>query len=100
MNSEQMSPNAPIHPGGDGQPTPPATTEPPTGAIGCSDGPGEAVLSVNLYFKLLDDGIAWADEASATANVWYVSTTKRDILRIAERRWPRRSFRMISAIQL
>ena len=32
----EISPNVTIHPIGDGQAIPPATTEPPTGAIGCS----------------------------------------------------------------
>ena len=36
------SPNATIHPGGDGLAIPPATAEPPTGAIGCSPIPDES----------------------------------------------------------
>ena len=38
---DSVSPNAPIHPIGDVKAIQPATTEPPTGAIGCS-GIGEA----------------------------------------------------------
>ena len=76
MSNKQITQNVSIHPGGDGLAIPPATAEPPTGAIGCSGIPELHVVMPDG--GPFDPGVAFQSDSSlqifCCEDNWYYVT--------------------------